>query len=179
MGVSLLPTLKLLRPTAMIVGVAFVGLLFGYWLNRTFVPGTEPLQPINFSHQIHAGLYQIDCLYCHSNARKSASAGVPSVNKCVGCHELVVPDRPQIRLVMEYWENQEPIPWVKVHDLPDFVHFPHNRHVAAGLECQECHGPVETMDVVSRQAPVEMGLCLTCHRDHQVEFGLDCLTCHK
>ena len=66
MGVSLVPTLKLLRPTAMIVGVAFVGLLFGYWLNRTFVPGTEPAQPIAFSHRIHAGDFQIDCLYCHS-----------------------------------------------------------------------------------------------------------------
>ena len=136
MGVSLVPTLKLLRPAAMIVGVGLVGLFFGYWLNKTFVPGTAPVQPIDFSHRIHAGNYRIDCLYCHTNARRSASAGVPSVNKCVGCHQLVVPDRPQIRLVLEYWENKEPIPWVRVHDLPDFVYFPHKRHVAAGVECQ-------------------------------------------
>ena len=179
MSVSIVPTLRVLKPAALMVGVAFVGLVFGYWANAAFFPGTAPEQPINFSHRIHAGDYQIECLYCHTEARRSASAGVPPVSKCAGCHQLVVPERPQIRMVLEYWENEEPIPWIKVHDLPDFVYFPHKRHVAAGVECQTCHGPVETMDVVSREAPVEMGLCLTCHREHQVEFGLDCLTCHK
>ena len=86
---------------------------------------------------------------------------------------------PLIREVARYFENQEPIPWIKVHDLPDFVHFPHKRHVAAGVECQTCHGPVETMDRVTRMAPTEMGLCLTCHRENNVEHGIDCLTCHK
>ena len=140
MGVSLVPTLRALRPAALIVVVGFVGLLFGYRVNKAFFPGTAPEQPIAFSHQIHAGSFEIPCLYCHTDARRSASAGVPSVNKCVGCHQLVVPDRPQIRLVMEYWENKEPIPWVRVHDLPDFVYFPHKRHVLAGVECQTCHG---------------------------------------
>ena len=185
MNVSLVPTLKALKPAALVVGAAFVGLVFGYWANATLFPGPAqgtayaPEQPINFSHKIHAGDYEIDCQYCHTQARRSASAGVPSVSKCAGCHQLVVPERPQIRMVLDYWENGEPIPWVKVHDLPDFVHFPHKRHVAAGVECQTCHGPVETMDVVSRQAPDQMGLCLTCHKEHQVEFGTDCLPCHK
>ena len=90
---------------------------------------------------------------------------------------------------MNYWDNQEPIPWIKVHDLPDFVHFTHKRHVLAGIECQTCHGPVETMErirVTSRaidgsflDSPWEMGLCLNCHKQHEVEHGTDCWTCHK
>jgi hypothetical protein len=74
----------------------------------------------------------------------------------MGCHLEVATDRPQIRLLTNFWETKEVIPWVKVHDLPDFVHFTHKRHVAADIECQTCHGPVETMDVVSREAPLKM-----------------------
>lgn len=179
MGVSIIPTLRVLKPAGMILGVAFVGLLVGYFANAAFFPGTTPVQPIEFSHTIHAGDYEIPCLYCHTEARRSPSAGVPSVNKCMGCHAIVATDSPLVREVARHYENAEPIPWIKVHDLPDFVHFPHNRHVAAGLECQECHGPVETMDRVTRMAPNEMGECLTCHRDMEVEHGIDCLTCHK
>ena len=179
MGVSIVPTLRVLKPAAMMVAVGFVGLLIGYYANATFFPGTTPVQPIEFSHAVHAGDYEIPCLYCHTEARRSPSAGVPSVNKCMGCHAIVATESPLIREVARYYENNEPIPWVKVHDLPDFVHFPHKRHVAAGLECQECHGPVETMDRVTRMAPNEMGECLTCHRDSEVEHGIDCLTCHK
>jgi hypothetical protein len=179
MGVSIVPTLKVLQPAALIAGVGLAGLVFGYWANAAFYPGTSPEQPIAFSHRIHAGDNEIPCMYCHVQARRSISAGVPSVNKCVGCHESVATDRPQIRKVMSYWENKEPIPWIKVHDLPDFVYFPHKRHVQADVACQTCHGPVETMDVVSREAPVMMGECLACHKENQVEHGLDCWTCHK
>ena len=179
MGVSIIPTLRVLKPAGMILGVGFVGLLVGYFANAAFFPGTTPVQPIEFSHTIHAGDYEIPCLYCHTEARRSPSAGVPSVNKCMGCHAIVATDSPLVREVARHYENEEPIPWIKVHDLPDFVHFPHNRHVAAGLECQECHGPIETMDRVTRMAPNEMGECLTCHRDMEVEHGIDCLTCHK
>ena len=179
MGVSIVPTLKVLKPAAMMVAIGFVGLLVGYFANAAFFPGTTPVQPIEFSHRIHAGDYEIPCMYCHTQARRSISAGVPSVNKCMGCHSAVAIDSPLIREVARYFENNEPIPWIKVHDLPDFVHFTHKRHVAAGLECQECHGPVETMDRVTRMAPNEMGQCLTCHKDNEVENGIDCLTCHK
>jgi len=176
-------------------GTLFLGLLVGYWANATWYPGTSPEQPIEFSHRIHAGENEIPCMYCHTQARRSISAGVPSVSKCVGCHKEIATERPQIRKLMSYWQNEEPIPWIKVHDLPDFVHFTHKRHVsayarAAGIECQTCHGPVETMDrirVTSRaidgsfqlDTPWEMGLCLNCHRQHQVEHGTDCWTCHK
>jgi predicted CXXCH cytochrome family protein len=179
MGVSIVPTLRVLKPAALMIGVGLLGLVFGYWANAAFFPGTTPAQPIDFSHKIHAGDFQIPCMYCHMQARRSTVAGVPSVDKCVGCHNVVATDRPQIREVMRYWANKEPIPWIKVHDLPDFVHFPHKRHVLAGVECQTCHGPVETMERVTRLAPMKMGLCLDCHKQNSVENGLDCWTCHK
>lgn len=179
MNVSIVPTLKVLRPAGMVAAVGLIGLVIGYYANAAFYPGTTPEQPINFSHKIHAGDFEIPCMYCHTQARRSISAGVPSVNKCVGCHNEVATDRPQIRKVINYFENKEPIPWIKVHDLPDFVYFPHKRHVQADVECQTCHGPVETMEKVSRVAPVKMGECLACHKENEVEHGLDCWTCHK
>ena len=179
MGVSIVPTLRRLRPAGLIVAVALIGLVSGYWADAAFFPDNAPVQPINFSHKIHAGDNQIPCMYCHIQARRSISAGVPSVNKCVNCHTVIAKDRPQIRKVMTYWENKEPIPWIKVHDLPDFVYFPHKRHVLAGVECQTCHGPVQTMDRVTRLAPMTMSWCLDCHKENEVENGLDCWTCHK
>jgi predicted CXXCH cytochrome family protein len=181
MGVSIVPALKALKPAALIGAAALVGLLFGYWANAAFFPGTSPEQPIAFSHKVHAGDNKIPCMYCHTQARRSISAGVPSVGKCVGCHNEVAANRPQIRKLMNYWDNKEPIAWIKVHDLPDFVHFTHKRHVLAGIECQTCHGPVESMERihVTEAAPLQMGLCLNCHKQHKVENGLDCWTCHK
>ena len=179
MGVSIVPTLKVLKPAGMIAAVGLIGLVLGFYANAAFYPGTTPEQPINFSHKIHAGEFEIPCMYCHTQARRSISAGVPSVNKCVGCHNNVATDRPQIRKVMNYFANKEPSPWIKVHDLPDFVYFPHKRHVQADVECQTCHGPVETMEKITRMAPVKMGECLACHRKNEVEHGVDCWTCHK
>lgn len=179
MGISIVPTLKVLKPVGLIIGGGFAGLLLGYWVNITYFADDAPQQPIDFSHRIHATDFEIPCMYCHVQARRSASAGVPSVSKCAGCHQEVATDRAQIKKLMAFWENKEPIPWIKVHDLPDFVHFPHNRHVAAGLECQTCHGPVETMDRVKQIAPLKMGWCLNCHKEYEVENGLDCWTCHK
>ena len=190
MKVSIVPALTALKPAALVSAVTLFGLMVGYWANAAFLPGTSPEQPIAFSHKILAGENKIPCMYCHIQARRSISAGVPSVSKCVGCHNEVATERPQIRKLLNYWKNKEPIPWIKVHDLPDFVHFTHKRHVLADIKCQTCHGPVETMDrirVTSRavdgsfhlDSPWKMGLCLNCHKQHEVENGLDCWTCHK
>lgn len=179
MKISIVPTLRVLRPAATLVLVVFVGIVAGFYANAAFFTDPSPAQPIEFSHRVHAGDNEIPCLYCHVQARRSASAGVPSVNKCMGCHTDVATDRPQIAKLANYWATRDVIPWIKVHDLPDFVHFTHKRHVAAGIECQTCHGPVETMDVVSREAPLKMGLCLNCHKDNAVVNGTDCWTCHK
>ena len=193
MNVSIVPALRALIPAASVVAVALLGLLVGYWANAAFFPGTSPEQPIDFSHKVHAGDNEIPCMYCHTQARRSISAGVPSVSKCVGCHNEIATERPQIRKLINYWQNKEPIPWIKVHDLPDFVHFTHKRHVLADIECQTCHGAVETMDVITlgssasktsgvslaSGSAMKMGVCLDCHKQHEVENGLDCWTCHK
>lgn len=139
--------------------------------------GYHPAQPINnFSHKLHAGDRKIPCEYCHSSARRSAVAGIPSSNTCMGCHRFVATDKESIKLITEKFEKNEPVEWVKVHDLPDFVRFTHKRHVAAGLTCQECHGKVEEMTTASQGAPLQMGWCVSCHEEKNAP--LQCQTCH-
>lgn len=129
-------------------------------------------QPIRFSHKVHATDNQIDCQYCHIYARRSSSSGVPPVAVCVGCHKTVATELAEVKKVIKYWDDREPIPWVKIHDVPDFVRYPHDKHVNAknevfptGVDCQTCHGPIETMDVVEKHNPEFglMGWCMTCH----------------
>jgi hypothetical protein len=179
MSISVADALKTFRKPALIAFTAIAGLVIGAWANATFFPTTSPDQPIQFSHKIHAGDNQIPCQHCHVYAARSPSAGVPSVNKCMNCHKAVAIDRPEIVKVRGYWERNEPIPWLKVHDLADFVYFPHKRHVQAGVACQHCHGPVETMEKVKREAPLTMPWCVDCHRANEVQNGTDCWTCHK
>ena len=151
-----------------------------------------PIQPIPFSHKHHAGLYEIDCQYCHSGTDRSQAAGMPSVELCMGCHNVFPPSYDSefegIRDLKQYWADQEPIPWVQIHRVPEHVQFRHNRHVQAGVECQRCHGPVEEMDKVYMtddtiwwpwglpSAKLEMGWCVDCHREN--EASQDCVTCH-
>jgi len=138
--------------------------------------GYKPEQPLPFNHKLHAGDKQIPCEYCHSSARRSISAGVPSVNTCMGCHKVVVPDRDPIKFIADKYEKNEPIEWTKVHDLPDHVRFTHKRHVLAGVDCAVCHGDVKTMDVAEQVAPLQMSWCIDCH----VQKGAptSCNTCH-
>jgi hypothetical protein len=138
-------------------------------------------QPIAFPHDVHAGDNQIPCMYCHTAADRSRSAGIPSVQVCAGCHipggqPLIGADRPEVRKLIAYWQQQRPIPWVRIYDLPDHAHFPHNRHVNAGLQCQQCHGPVETMDVITQYSSLQMGWCIDCHRERGART--DCFVCH-
>jgi mono/diheme cytochrome c family protein len=136
-----------------------------------------PAQPIEFSHVVHAGSYRIDCQYCHADARRSPYAGIPSVERCMGCHKIVAAQgNPEIQKVQEYWNRKQPIPWVRIHKLAGFVYFPHKRHVQVGLQCQECHGPVEAMQRVAQVAPLTMGWCIACHAEQR--GPLDCVTCH-
>lgn len=136
-----------------------------------------PGQPVDFSHKIHAGDHQIACLYCHTNARRSPVAGIPSVQLCMGCHKITAADRPEVRKLKEFWDRQEPIPWVKIFGQPDFVAFSHVAHVRADVACENCHGPIQAMDRVHRAVDMTMDRCLSCHRDRQA--SIDCVTCHK
>ncbi len=136
-----------------------------------------PAQPIAFSHKIHAGDYRIQCLYCHSGARRSAVSGIPSVQFCMNCHRQVAISKPEIVRLRQYFDRKIPIRWTKVVKEPDFVYFDHFPHVKKGIRCQECHGPVETMVQVRLDHNINMDRCVSCHRSRQV--SIDCYICHR
>jgi len=143
-----------------------------------------PEQPIFFSHVIHAGSYQIACQYCHAGARRSSAAGVPSVERCMGCHKIVAAQgNPEVQKLHGYWERQEPIPWLRIFKVPEHAQFTHKPHVQAGVQCQTCHGRIEAMERVHAQTgqsiindlknlagmpnqppKLTMGWCVECHR---------------
>lgn len=141
------------------------------------VAAAEPAQPIAFSHKIHAGDYQIQCLFCHSGARRSTVSGIPSVQFCMGCHRMVGTNKPEIVRLRGYFDRKQPVPWTKVVKEPDFVFFNHFPHVNKGIQCQQCHGPVQTMVQVRLDHTLSMDVCVSCHRQKAV--SIDCYTCHR
>ena len=134
-------------------------------------------QPIAFSHKVHAGDFKIACEYCHSYARRSTVAGIPSVARCLGCHKITALDKPEVKKLVDYWNRKEAIPWLKVTRMPDFVYFEHWLHVRAEIACQTCHGPVETMVAAEQVKDLTMADCLACHREQKA--SLDCVVCHR
>lgn len=154
-----------MRRASALVGTLIIILVLAFLFYRVArpQPPAGPVQPIFFSHKLHAGQYKIDCLYCHSSADVSQIAAMPSVEVCMGCHRVVQTQRPEVQKLAGYAARAEPIPWVRIHHLAEFVQFNHGRHVRAEVECQECHGPVEEMDVVYLYASLRMGWCLECH----------------
>ena len=139
-------------------------------------PPDAAAQPIAFSHSHHVAEIGIDCQFCHAYARRGPVAGIPSVQRCAGCHRVVLSEQPEILKVLEYWENEEPIPWVRVHDLPDHVRFTHKAHVRAGVGCETCHGDVAAMEAAVQVESLSMGWCVSCHEDRGATR--DCLACH-
>ncbi|MCG6989670.1 MAG: cytochrome c3 family protein [Gemmatimonadetes bacterium] len=143
-------------------------------------------QPIAFPHNIHAGSkpgeFHIDCMYCHFSAERSVDAGLPPMSLCVGCHQVIpgTKNPQEIKKLMGYWQRKQPIPWVRIYKTPDHVHFPHARHIHAGLTCQECHGQVQDVSVINHRDPVwggdNMGWCVSCHRKKGV--STTCAVCH-
>lgn len=160
--------------------------------------GYAPAQPIAFSHRLHAGEHEIPCLYCHYGARQSRHAGIPSASICMNCHALLEKQTLDLERIREAALLDKPlVAWVKVHNLPDFVAFNHSQHVVSGVACQSCHGAVESMERVVQVAPLTMGWCLECHRQHAgvptssparaarriweeppLSSGLNCVSCH-
>ena len=145
-------------------------------------PADPTAQPIQFPHDVHAADFGIDCQYCHFSAERSVDAGIPPVSTCLGCHTMVqgrnAPD--EVAKIREYANAGEPIPWVRIHKVADHVHFPHMRHIDAGLECQECHGPIEEQGVLEAPLPEwgkgKMGWCISCHVER--DASRDCTVCH-
>jgi hypothetical protein len=157
--------------------------------------GYQPDQPIVFSHKLHAGDMKIDCKYCHISVEKSRVASIPAVNVCMGCHTLARADKPEIQKLTQYYNENRPVPWMRVHRVPDFAYFNHSVHINKGIDCQSCHGDVLNMDVkpgetksMGQVASFTMGACITCHRTAHQKFpnlpnlnaGPDnCSACHR
>jgi len=169
--------------------------VYGYLMQIGVDQGYMPIQPIHYSHKIHAGANQIECKYCHSSARVSKHSGIPSLNVCMNCHQNIAEYNGEEDLENGYtkefytneikklykavgWDeenqvytgNTEPVQWVRIHNLPDFVYFNHAQHVMVGeVECQTCHGPVEEMEIMYQYSPLSMGWCINCHRESNIK----------
>lgn len=131
--------------------------------------GYAPKQPIEFSHKLHAGEYKINCNYCHTGVYKGKGANIPSANICMNCHNAIKRESPEIQKIYRAIENDKPIEWVRVHNLPDLAYFNHAQHTnVGGLQCQQCHGEIEKMEVVEQRSSLTMGWCIDCHRQTNV-----------
>ena len=199
------------RITTVVLATALAGSLVPLawaWRSPGNNQGYEPVQPIAFSHKLHAGDLQISCVYCHLGAETSRYAGLPSSNICMNCHGRVTASfaeqqqakpRESLELRKLYdlmalnsalapveGRPPKPIAWQKVHQLPDFVYFDHRAHITASIKCQHCHGPVESMERLRQAETLAMGWCVNCHRDvnrtgmagKPVHASIDCVTCH-
>lgn len=169
------------RPWRLVAGAVAIAIVL-VLVYVVFVARTRaaPDQPVPFPHQVMVGA-GIQCLYCHDPALQSASAGIPSVYKCMGCHRVIRPERPAIQELAGYWERQEPIPWVRIYRVPRFVFFNHQVHITAGaLNCERCHGDVGNMVETRAVVDMNMGWCLNCHSDQPNAAQLrDCVVCHR
>ena len=153
----------------------------GYGLRLTQLP---PKQPLEFVHQVHVEM-GVQCLYCHPGAWRQASAGLPTIAKCWGCHQQMANTKPAQQALVGYVERDEPIPWVPVFIQPDFVYFNHRPHIAAGVNCETCHGEISRMTIPQPIPRQNMGWCLDCHRTRAAGNAemlvrlTDCATCHR
>jgi len=150
--------------------------------NTNVHTGYQPVQPIKYSHQLHAGVMKIDCQYCHGGAYKSKNATIPSLNVCMNCHKVVKTESPEIHKIYDAlgYDPQtqkydttkaKPIQWIRVHNLPDLAYFNHSQHVKVGkIICQTCHGPIQEMQEVRQYAPLTMKWCIQCHKRTEVDY---------
>ena len=161
-------------PAMMVVGVMLMGSAVGGGVWYYFSPkytrvGYQPVQPVAFSHAIHAGQLAIDCRHCHSDVENSWYSNVPATATCINCHGPtkgnILGDDPKLAMVRESAATGEPIPWVQVHKVPDYVYFNHSVHVNRGISCVHCHGRIDEMDEVRHDKPLSMTFCLDCHRN--------------
>ena len=135
-----------------------------YLTNKHIEVGYQPAQPVEFSHKLHAGDLGMDCRYCHSTVERSPLAAVPPTQTCMNCHSKVKADSPLLEVVRQSARTEAPIPWVRVHNLADYVYFDHSVHLTAGVGCSTCHGRVDQMPRVTQREPLSMSWCTDCHR---------------
>ena len=157
-------------PLNLALGVLLVGTGLAIGITYYFTPkytrvGYRPAQPTAFSHNVHVSQVGMDCRYCHSSVEKSWYSNLPATSTCMNCHDQILKNDPRLAVVRDSALSGEPIPWVQVHKLPDFVYFNHAVHVNRGVSCLECHGQVNKMDEVAVAKPLSMAFCLDCHRN--------------
>lgn len=181
-------TLKVRLPiTFFIILLTFI---LTYYISREERDGIgyAPEQPIDFSHRLHAGEMEIDCEYCHIGVTEGRHAIVPSTNTCMNCHSIAKKDSPEIKKLTEYYNEGKPIPWKRIHKVPEYAYFNHSVHVNTGIECETCHGDVSKMDKVEQVRGFTMNNCLDCHRNphenmpylENVNNGPEnCAACHR
>lgn len=151
-----------------IVALAGAGVAAGvtiYLTPKYTRAGYQPVQPVPFSHRLHAGELGLDCRFCHNGVEKSWFANLPGASTCMNCHNVVLKDDPRLQIVRDSAANNTPIPWVQVHKVPDYVYFNHSVHVDRGISCVKCHGRVDQMTEVREVKSMSMSFCLDCHRD--------------
>jgi hypothetical protein len=157
-------------PQMIIIGVLLTGTavtagVWYYFTNKYTNVGYRPVQPVAFSHAIHADQLGLDCRYCHNAVERAWYSNIPASSVCMNCHNQVLKDDPKLALVRESYQSGQPIPWVQIHKLPDYVFFNHSVHVNRGVSCVECHGQINKMDEVYHAKPLSMSFCLDCHRN--------------
>jgi hypothetical protein len=145
-------------------GVAAAGITY-YATPAYLRVGYQPVQPVPFDHSLHAGQLGIDCRYCHASVEKSATSSVPAAQTCMNCHSQIKTTSPLLEVVRNSYKTGDPVPWVKIHQAPDYVYFNHSVHVNRGVSCVECHGKVNEMTVVFHAKSHSMSFCLDCHRN--------------
>ncbi len=160
-------------PHVSLAGALFGGVLTIFLVWYYFSPeytdvGYAPVQPVQYSHRLHVGQLGMDCRYCHNWVEVSPHANVPPTQTCMNCHGQVRTESLKLLPVRESWATGTPIPWVKVHHLPDYAHFSHAVHVNNGVGCETCHGRIDQMEVVYQVEPLSMGWCLECHRQPEL-----------
>ena len=163
-------------------GVAAAGITY-YATPAYLRVGYQPVQPVPFDHSLHAGQLGIDCRYCHASVEKSGTSSVPAAQTCMNCHSQIKTASPLLEIVRQSYKTGDPVPWIKIHQAPDFVYFNHSVHVNRGVSCVECHGKVNEMTAVYHAKPHSMSWCLDCHRNPALRirepkdiYNLDSLT---
>jgi formate-dependent nitrite reductase cytochrome c552 subunit len=155
---------------AVLGGGPYAAIIVGYGFSpKALTVGYQPVQPISYSHELHAGQLGIDCRYCHTTVENNTYAAIPHTQVCISCHN---PDAGngirktsnKLAPLFESYKTGKPVEWVKVHDLPDYVYFNHSAHVNKGIGCASCHGRVDKMEVVYQAKDLSMSWCLDCHR---------------
>jgi len=156
--------LKIAACLLLLIGTVVAGVTY-YATPKWTEVGFQPLQPVAFSHALHAGQLGLDCRYCHTYVDRSEHSNVPAASTCMNCHSMVLSSDDRLAQVRESYDSGEPVPWVRIHNTPDYVYFNHSVHVNRGVSCVECHGQINEMDEVYQAKPLSMAFCLECHRN--------------